>query len=125
MIKVNSNHKELRMFNQYLDECLKRPRTEFKLYEFLLAENIEALAYRVKKKVSAFILDEREEHAKAKLQIEFRELAALSIYFNRFKIYPFLTHLEREIISKMPGEVIDVCTYVPVYEADEETESVD
>ena len=113
MIKVKSNIKEAKYFCDYLLATIAKPCSADKVKEYLLATAIVNLHNKINKKyfnATHIALVHVPDYKQLTISIEDNEMLALSIYFNRYELPTFLLKLQNDILTKMPGEIINVLT---------------
>jgi len=109
MIKVKTNTTEIKALGKYLKACIiEKAKTNDMVKEYFIASAIDQLIKKINKKV--FVHENNGSYLPTvlTLKIEYAELLALTIYFKRYEVFPFLLKLERDILNKVPSQIIDV-----------------
>jgi len=109
MIRIKAYTGELSEFVKFLNLCIhSEAKTIDTVKEFYLTWALTDLSKRIIKKLFTNSLEGVKYPGKLSVKLNQPELIALSIYFARHEVHPYLKPLENDIVKQIPAELIEI-----------------
>ncbi len=109
MIRIKGYTGELNEFVKFLNQCINsEAKTIDTVKEYYLTWSLSELCKRIIKKLFSNSMEGVKYSGLLSVKVNEPELIALSIYFSRHEVHPYLKRIETDIIKQIPGELIAI-----------------
>jgi len=109
MIRIKAYTGELHEFVKFLNLCISsEAKTIDTVKEYYLTCSLTELSKRIIKKLFTNSMEGVKYAGQLSVKVTEPELVALSIYFARHEVHPYLKRIETDITGQIPGELIGI-----------------